>query len=82
MPRDTHRLLILLETFGHRLVGHAHSHPGTGPNATRPSGIDENFQRRLENGGHSAIGAIFSRDGWVRFFRLDRTPDIRVLEQE
>jgi hypothetical protein len=66
----THKLLIRLEQFGHRLLGHFHSHPGVGISATQPSGTDENFQRRLETAGYPTVAAIFSRDGYVRFFRL------------
>jgi proteasome lid subunit RPN8/RPN11 len=70
-PKSTHRLLIKLEQFGHRLLAHFHSHPGDGPQSTRPSGIDQRYQQRLENAGHVALAAIFSRDGYIRFFRLD-----------
>jgi len=66
----THKLLIRLEQFGHRLLGHFHSHPGVGLSATQPSGTDESFQRRLETAGYPTVAAIFSRDGYVRFFRL------------
>jgi hypothetical protein len=66
----THRLLIRLEQFGHRLLGHFHSHPGLGLSSTQPSGTDEAFQRRLETAGYPTVAAIFSRDGFVRFFRL------------
>lgn len=66
----THRLLIRLEQFGHRLLGHFHSHPGSGLSSTHPSGTDEAFQRRLESAGYPTVAAIFSRDGFVRFFRL------------
>lgn len=76
--RSTHKLLIKLEQFGHRLLGHFHSHPGMGEDATRPSGIDENFQERLEGAGHLAVMAIFSRDGFVRFVRLDQNLEIEV----
>lgn len=76
--RSTHRLLIKLEQFGHHLLGHFHSHPGNGPDSTNPSGIDENFQRRLESAGHVAVMAIFSRDGFVRFIRLDQNFDIEI----
>ena len=69
--RSTHRLLIKLEQFGHRLLAHFHSHPGRGSDSTHPSGTDRAFQQRLEKGGHVAVAAIFSRDGYVRFFRLD-----------
>ena len=76
--RSTHRLLIKLEQFGHRLLAHFHSHPGNGAEATNPSGTDENFQKRLESAGHLAVMAIFSRDGFVRFVRLDQNLEIEV----
>jgi hypothetical protein len=77
-PRATHGLLIKLEQFGHRLLAHFHSHPGDGADATNPSGIDENFQRRLESAGHVAVMAIFSRDGFVRFVRLDHNLEVEI----
>jgi hypothetical protein len=76
--KSTHRLLIKLEQFGHRLLAHFHSHPGRGADSTHPSGTDENFQSRLEQAGHVAVGAIFSRDGFVRFFRLDHNFEIEI----
>lgn len=79
--RSTHKLLIKLEQFGQRLLATFHSHPGDGPESTRPSGIDSNFQQRLESAGHVAVMAIFSRDGFIRFFRLDRTIDIEIHGQ-
>jgi hypothetical protein len=74
----THNLLIKLEQFGHKFLAHFHSHPGRGPDATHPSGIDENFQRRLEKAGHLALMAIFSRDGYVRFVRLDQNFELKI----
>lgn len=74
----THRLLIRLEQFGHRLLAHFHSHPGKGAGATHPSGTDEGFQRRLESAGYPTVAAIFSRDGYVRFFRLDQDLHIEI----
>jgi hypothetical protein len=76
--RSSHKLLIKLEQFGHRLLAHFHSHPGRGADSTRPSGIDEHFQRRLESAGHKAVMAIFSRDGYVRFLRLDSQFKIEI----
>jgi len=76
--RSTHGLLIKLEQFKHRLLAHFHSHPGNGVASTEPSGIDKNFQRRLENAGHVAVMAIFSRDGYVRFIRLDQNLEIEI----
>ena len=77
-PRSTHSLLIKLEQFGHRLLAHFHSHPGKGAEATKPSGVDANFQQRLEKAGHVAVMAIFSRDGFVRFVRLDENLEIEI----
>jgi hypothetical protein len=80
-PAETHGLLIKLEQFGHRLLAHFHSHPGRGADATKPSGIDERFQRRLESAGHVAVMAIFSRDGFIRFVRLDQSLEIEIHGQ-
>ena len=77
MP-STHNLLIKLEQFGHKFLAHFHSHPGNGPDATHPSGTDENFQQRLEQAGHLALMAVFSRDGYVRFVRLDQNFEIEI----
>jgi hypothetical protein len=77
MP-STHNLLIKLEQFGHKLLAHFHSHPGKGADATKPSGTDDNFQKRLESAGHLAIMAVFSRDGFVRFIRLDQNFEIEI----
>ena len=78
MP-STHNLLIKLEQFGHKFLAHFHSHPGTGPDTTHPSGTDNNFQRRLEKAGHVALMAIFSRDGYVRFLRLDQNFELNIF---
>jgi len=77
MP-STHNLLIKLEQFGHKFLAHFHSHPGNGADATYPSGTDTNFQKRLESAGHLAVMAIFSRDGFVRFIRLDQNFEIEI----
>jgi len=76
--RSTHRLLIKFERFKHRLLAHFHIHPGNGADATNPSGIDTSFQKRLESAGHVAVMAIFSRDGFVRFMRLDSNLEIEI----
>lgn len=76
--RSSHNLLIKLEQFKHRMLAHFHSHPGTGAEATRPSGTDENFQKRLESAGHVAVMVIFSRDGFIRFIRLDKNLEIEI----
>jgi hypothetical protein len=75
---STHNVLIKLEQFGHKFLAHFHSHPGTGPDSTHPSGTDEKFQTRLESGGHLALMAVFSRDGYVRFIRMDQNFEIEI----
>jgi hypothetical protein len=75
---STHNLLIKLEQYDHRFLAHFHSHPGKGPGATNPSGIDEDFQRRLERAGHVALMAIFSRDGYIQFVRMDRSFELEI----
>lgn len=65
------RALESLDRLGMPLLAHFHSHPGHGVQANHPSSVDRAFQERLERGGHIAIGGIFSRDGFVRFFAGD-----------
>jgi hypothetical protein len=77
MP-STHNLLIKLEQFGHKFLAHFHSHPGKGPEGTKPSGTDDKFQERLERAGHIAVMVIFSRDGYVRFVRLDQQFEVEI----
>jgi len=66
------------EKDGTRLIACFHSHPGNGKAATGPSGIDIGTQKRLERGGYPTIGAIFSRDGWVRFYSVDRKFEVEI----
>lgn len=63
---------------GGRLTAYFHSHPGKGAGSTRPSGVDRSTQERFEGGGYPAIGAIFSRDGYVRFFSCRRQFRVKV----
>jgi hypothetical protein len=67
------RALIALSESGHALHGLFHSHPGLGPRATLPS-LDKDIptHQRLEEGGYPLIGAIFVKDGYVRFFSTNR----------
>src|SRR5258708_5728988 len=58
---STHNLLIKLEQFRHKFLAHFHSHPGRGPESISPSGIDADFQRRLESAGHVAVMATLRR---------------------
>lgn len=69
--------LQTLTDAGLMLVGHVHSHPGTGCNATRPSTTDQRFIDALARGRSAALGAIFARgstdsQGFIRFY-ADKT---------
>jgi hypothetical protein len=65
---STTEALIQLGDRGFQLQGTAHSHPGSGPYATTPSGIDYTHHGRLESGGYRALGIIVTRDGYVQFY--------------
>lgn len=71
--------LIQMAEFGYRLHAVMHSHPGHGANATHPSGIDYDHQRRLERGGYVVVSGIYSRDGFVRFFTDDIQFQIEIF---
>jgi len=61
-----------LDRNDERLLATLHSHPGGGAGAARPSSVDMSTQRDLEKNGYPAIGVVFSRDGYVRFYSVDR----------
>jgi hypothetical protein len=72
------RRLMEMDHWGHALHGIFHSHPGLGKEATRPSGTDLATQERHERGGYPLLGAIFVRDGFVRFFTRGHPFVLRV----
>lgn len=65
--RSTHAQMIESAETGHSIAVIAHSHPGSGPHANHPSGTDIATHRLWEQTG-TVIGAIWSRDGYLRFF--------------
>lgn len=76
---STHKALMEMERYGHKLHACFHSHPGKGAAATSPSSVDFDYQARLEKGGYPAIGGIFSRDGYFRVFSLERPFQMNVF---
>lgn len=64
---DVNRVLIQMDELKLKLLGYFHIHPGCGPNSNFPSVVDQNLENLLERGNYQAIGAIFSRDGFIRF---------------
>jgi len=74
VPESTSQLraLLQLDENEERLLATLHSHPGKGPEGTNPSSVDLSTQQGLERNGYPAIGGIFSRDKYVRFYSVDR----------
>ena len=62
------KLIEMDEKHGHLLLAVFHSHPFNEIAGTCPSGVDRNLQENLERSGYKTIQAIFSRNGYVRFF--------------
>jgi hypothetical protein len=79
MTEFTH-LMLKLDEFGQALHAIFHSHRFKGP--PRPSGIDLNLQETLEQASYLAIQAVFSQDGYVRFFACDRPFEILIYGKE
>jgi hypothetical protein len=65
--QSTIESIINLDRFGHRLHATFHSHP---KGFTTPSSTDKEDLQKLLNGGYKLIGAIFTMDGFVRFYSL------------
>jgi len=68
--RSVASVLIPIIEQGAELHICAHSHPGSGPGATTPSGTDIKCLGKLQKNGSPAIGCIVTRDGCVRFFSI------------
>ena len=75
------RILIEMDGWGHSVHGLFHSHPGAGLKATHPSSTDYSTHERYEKGGYPLVGAIFVKDGHVRFFSKDSDFTINVYGQ-
>jgi proteasome lid subunit RPN8/RPN11 len=75
------RILIEMDEWGHSVHGLFHSHPGAGPRATHPSSTDYATHERYEQGGYPLVGAIFVKDGYVRFFSKASDFTIKIYGQ-
>lgn len=64
--QDFARIAITLSQHGQALHAIFHSHRLRGPQS--PSATDWRLQARLDQAGYPAIQAVFSEDGYVRFF--------------
>jgi hypothetical protein len=70
--RSQLQALKQLDENKERLLATFHSHTGIGPGWTKPSGTDMSTQQGLEKNGYPAIGVVFSSDGYVRFYSVNR----------
>ena len=75
---DLQRRLIWISEWGLSMHGLFHAHPGSGPGGTKPSSTDLSTHETYERGGYPLVGAIFVRDGWVRFFSHNRPFTIQL----
>jgi proteasome lid subunit RPN8/RPN11 len=73
------RILGELTSNGQRLLAWFHSHPGTGSGCVNPSSIDMCHQQDLESGGYETIGAIFARDGHIKFFSYSKQFQVEII---
>lgn len=74
---DFVRVAIQLYDQGMALHAIFHSHRFAGP--PTPSSTDDHLQETLEQGGYPAIQAVFSEDGYVRFFARQRAFQVQVF---
>lgn len=64
--QDFARIAVTLHEHGQALHAIFHNHPFDGK--PTPSAVDWRLQDLLDKGGYPAIQAVFSADGYVRFF--------------
>ena len=77
--KDLFRKLVEIdEKYGCLLLAVFHSHPFEGIAGSCPSGIDHNLQESLEKSGYKTIQAVFSRNGYIRFFSNKLAFEIEV----
>ncbi|HEY59997.1 MAG TPA: hypothetical protein G4N92_04845 [Anaerolineae bacterium] len=74
---DFQQSLRSLQRWGYSLHAVFHSHRFNGP--VSPSQIDLNTQRQLLEPVFPAIQAVFSEDGYIRFFSAERPFSIKIF---
>jgi hypothetical protein len=71
-PRSQVEALMELDRGEERLLATLHSHPDEGSSNAAPSSTDLSTQANLERMRFPTIGIVFSRDGFVRFYSVNR----------
>ncbi len=74
----THQICIAAHEGGQRVVAMIHSHPGHGSQANHRSPTDEKTQRLWEQ-TTDLVGAIWSRDGYLRWYSHRLSFEIRIV---
>jgi len=72
-----HTVLSELDEWHHAMLVQCHMHPGAGADSTHPSGIDMRNHQGLE-ANYPVIGAIFVRDGHIRFFSAEKEFEVEI----
>lgn len=68
-PQKLGQALIAMERSGTHLAFWLHSHPGSGPEATRPSAVDRTqHQDWLRDYSPALLSGIMVADGWLRLW--------------
>ena len=79
-PASTHcKLVDLFERDGLELISMHHSHVMDGAASTAPSSVDLANMQRFVAQGWAAIGGIYSRDHFVRFFSTQHDFEISIF---
>jgi hypothetical protein len=78
-PDDNLNKLVLMDDYGFALYAVVHIHPSDGILSTHQSHIDIRYQETLERGGYKSVMGIFSRDGFLRFFRIENDFEIKII---
>lgn len=78
-PDDNLNKLVLFDDYGFALYAVMHIHPSDGIFSTHQSHIDIKYQETLERGGYKSVMGIFSRDGFLHFFRIASDFEIKIL---
>ncbi len=76
-PHSINDILSGLDDWHHAMLVQCHMHPGAGPDCTFPSNIDLRNHLSLE-ANYPVIGAIFVRDGYVRFFSAEKEFEVEI----
>lgn len=80
MERESlQRAVVESHEWQHELALIVHSQPGHGADATIPSGVDEETQRRWERCGFRTLSGVWSRSGHIRFVSEELPFEVQIV---